>query len=188
MKNLGTVRLETERLVLRKAEENDWEPMFRNWAYDGRVTKYLTWEPYKSAEDVKNGYHKYLMENRDKDDFYNWMIVLKETGEPIGGISVVRLREDIEEVEIGYCIGYPWWHQGIMTEAFGRVIRFFFEEVGVNRISSYHDPRNPNSGAVMKKCGMSYEGTMRQADRNTQGICDASLYAILKEDYFYKTY
>lgn len=54
--------------------------------------------------------------------------------------------------------------------------------IGTKKIESRHDPRNPNSGAVMKKCGMMYEGTLRQADWNNQGICDASYYAILKND------
>lgn len=30
MKNLGTVTLETERLILRKTKSDDAEPMFRN--------------------------------------------------------------------------------------------------------------------------------------------------------------
>lgn len=54
----------------------------------------------------------------------------------------------------------------------------------MNRVESRHDPHNPNSGRVMKKCGMKYEGTMRQADINNQGICDFSEYGILAEDYF----
>jgi ribosomal-protein-alanine N-acetyltransferase len=62
---------------------------------------------------------------------------------------------------IGYCIGRKWWHSGITSEALESVIQFLIEEVGLNRIESRHDPRNPNSGAVMKKCGMKYEGTLR---------------------------
>ena len=62
------------------------------------------------------------------------------------------------------------------------MIDFFFDRVGANRIESRHDPRNPRSGLVMRRCGMTYEGTMRSADRNNQGICDASFYAILKSD------
>ena len=46
------------------------------------------------------------------------------------------------------------------------------------------DPHNPNSGRVMTKCGLKYEGTMRQSDVNNQGICDAAYYAILAEEYF----
>ena len=41
---------------------------------------------------------------------------------------------------------------------------------------------NAASGGVMKRCGMKYEGTMRQVDRNNQGICDLSFYAVLASD------
>lgn len=55
---------------------------------------------------------------------------------------------------IGYCIGRKWWKQGITSEALKAVIDFLFDEVKTNRIEARHDPRNPNSGLVMKKCGM----------------------------------
>jgi RimJ/RimL family protein N-acetyltransferase len=35
----------------------------------------------------------------------------------------------------------------------------------------------------MKKAGMEYEGTLRQNDRNNQGIVDCSMYSILKEEW-----
>ena len=184
MKHLGTRTIETTRLILRKTLDSDYESMFYNWANDARVTKFLTWQPYESPEQLRDTYHKYLLECQEKDDYYDWKIVLKEIGEPIGSIGIMRLREDIEEAEIGYCIGYKWWHKGIMTEAFSAVIKFLFEQVGVNRITATHDKNNPHSGDVMKKCGLQYEGTHRQAGKNTQGICDVVSYAILKKDYF----
>ena len=46
MKNSGTVRMETKRLVLRPYVIEDADAMFRNWANDPQVTKYLTWEPH----------------------------------------------------------------------------------------------------------------------------------------------
>lgn len=100
MNNLGTVTLETERLILRKTRKDDAEPMFRNWANDERVTKYLTWQPYESVEQLKTSYHKYLLDNQDKLNFYDWKIELKEIGEPIGAIGVVQLREDIDAATI----------------------------------------------------------------------------------------
>ena len=184
MKHLGTKTLETERLILRKTVDEDAEYMFNNWANDSRVTKFLTWTPYENVQELRDSYHKFLMENNDKPDFYDWKIVLKSLGQPIGAIDVTRLYEDIEAVEIGYCLGVDWWHQGIMTEAFKAVIQYLFEEVGVNRIAAYHDTNNPHSGDVMRKCGLRYEGTLRQAGKNLQGICDIATYAILKQDYF----
>ena len=85
---------------------------------------------------------------------------------------------------MGYCLGRAFWRRGIMTEAFSEVIRFLFEEVGCLRVDSRHDPRNPHSGDVMKKCGLTYEGTLRQYDENSQGICDAAWYGLLREEYF----
>ena len=114
---------------------------------------------------------------------YQWAIVLEEeSSEPIGDIAVVSHDDITEKVCIGYCIGRRWWHRGITSEALKGVMDFLFDVVGVKRIESYHDPRNPNSGAVMRKCGMKYEGTLRMADWNNQGVCDASYYALLASE------
>ena len=40
-----------------------------------------------------------------------------------------------------------------------------------------------HSGNVMKKCGLVYEGTLRQADYSNKGIVDACIYSILKDDW-----
>jgi len=183
MKHLGTKRIETERLILRPHIVEDAEAMYKNWAHDPEVTKYLTWAVHESADSSRELLEEWVPQYKD-ERYYQWAIALKENeAEPIGGISVVSINDDVGSVHVGYCIGQRWWHQGIMTEALGAVIDFFFNEVGANRIESRHDPNNPHSGDVMKKCGMKYEGTMRQSDRNNQGICDSSWYAILKEDY-----
>ena len=101
-------------------------------------------------------------------------------------MAAVEQNDDTKMVHIGYCIGQKWWRKGIVSEALAEVIRFFFEQVGVNRVESRHDPNNPNSGKVMTKCGLKYEGLMRQADTSNQGIVDAMFYAILAEDYYGK--
>ncbi len=101
-------------------------------------------------------------------------------GHTIGSIAVVNHDDKIGKAEIGYCIGQSWWRQGLTTEALTAVIRFLFDEVNCNRIECRHNPRNAGSGGVMRKCGMQYEGTLRQSDWNNQGMCDASWFAILK--------
>ena len=102
--------------------------------------------------------------------------------EPVGSIAVVSRNEKAKSCEIGYCISRSRWHKGITTEALAEVMRYLFEEVGVLRLESRHDPKNPYSGEVMKKCGMKYEGTLRSSDRNNQGICDVCYYALLKSE------
>ena len=177
----GTVTLETPRLILRRAEISDAEPMFRNWASDREVTKFLTWPAYEQVQTAHERLDCWI-KNYDDPEFYQWMIVPKELGQPIGSISVVHHRNDIAEAEIGYCIGKKWWHKGIMTESLAAVMDYLFDEVGMNRIEAKHDVRNPHSGAVMRKCGMVFEGIARQGDRNNQGICDTATYGILRSD------
>ncbi len=117
-------------------------------------------------------------------NFYHWAIVPGDgKDEPIGTISVVDMNEKLDIVHIGYCIGSRWWGQGIATEALSAIIPFLFDEVGVNRIESQHDPENPGSGKVMAKCGLKYEGTLRQADFSNRGIVDAAMYSLLISEY-----
>lgn len=177
----GTQTIETARLILRRAVREDAEAMFRNWASDPEVTKYLTWPTYEKVETAHQILDLWTSEY-EKPNYYQWMIVLKELGEPIGSISVVRQNDRVEEAEIGYCIGSRWWHRGIVSEALAAVIEYLFTEVGMNRVAARHDPNNPHSGGVMRKCGMKYEGTHRACDRNNQGICDAAQYAILRSE------
>ena len=73
-----------------------------------------------------------------------------------------------------------------MPEAGAAVIRFLFDEVGINRIAAAHDYNNPKSGRVMQKIGMKYEGTMRQAGLNNQGIIDEVWYSVLASEYLGK--
>lgn len=182
MKNSGTQRIETDRLILRRYVIEDADAMYKNWASDSEVTKFLTWQPHSSV-DVSRGIIENWLKEYSDEKYYQWAIVLKDNGnEPIGDISVVHMNEDISMVHIGYCLGRAWWRRGIMSEALKAVTDFMFDTVEVNRVESRHDPMNPNSGKVMQKCGMKYEGTLRSADRNNQGICDACYYALLRSE------
>lgn len=181
MKHRGTTVIETARLLLRRFSMEDAQAMYANWASDSEVTRYLTWPTHPSAE-VSAMVLADWVKAYEQEDCYQWAIVLKTLDEPIGSIAVVRQDERTAMAHIGYCIGRRWWRQGIVTEALQAVMDFLFDEVGFERIEARHDPRNPNSGLVMKKCGMRYEGTMRKADWNNQGICDAVCYALLKAE------
>lgn len=182
MNHLGTVTLETPRLILRKFILSDAECMYKNWTNDHEVARFLTWTTHSSVQDSHDIISSWINQYSSTPT-YQWCIELKETHEPIGTISVVHIREEIESVEIGYCIGKNFWNKGLTSEAFSAIISFLFEQVGVNRIEARHDINNPNSGKVMMRCGLKYEGTRLMADRNNSGICDVALYGLLARDY-----
>lgn len=180
MLSLGTVTLETERLVLRRFNEKDSYNMYTNYASNPNVTKYLSWNIHKSVEESKaliNAWEKEYNNN----DFYQWAIVLKNSDEVIGGISIVNIWKEIEKVEVGYCIGENYWYQGITKEALDKVIEFMFNQVKVKNIIARFDVNNESSGKVMKKCGMKYEGIIKNACKNNRGeFVDCAYYSLEK--------
>ncbi len=183
MNHKGSVIIETKRLILRPFSIEGSKPMFLNWARDLEVTKFLTWPPHADPSVSQAVIESWLLLYKNLDH-YSWAIVLKEIGEPIGSIAAVGKDDDIKMVHMGYALGRKWWNKGYTSEALSALIQFFFEEVGVNRIESSHDPRNINSGKVMIKCGLKYEGTMEQDQISNQGLSDSVRYAILAQDYF----
>lgn len=183
MKHLGTKSIETARLLLRRFHMDDAPAVYQNWGSDPQVSDRLSWALHQNVDDsvaMLNGW----LGHYDNEEYYRWAITLKPETEPIGNITVVRLENDIKMVHIGYYVGSVWWGLGIASEALSALIRFIFEEVGVNRIEARHDVKNPASGKVMEKCGMVREGTKRQAEYVKGVLMDCAEYAILAEDYF----
>ncbi len=182
MEHNGTQTIETERLVLRRLEKRDLSLAYKNWLTDHNVTKYLRWQTYTNIKDAKTVIYNWIKLYKHKE-FYHWVIVPKDINEPIGTISVVEVKEMSKTAHVGYSIGSRWWHKGYVSEALNAIIKYLFLDCEFNRIESMHDVLNVNSGKVMEKCGMTYEGTLRQADYNNRGIIDVKLYALLKEDF-----
>ena len=182
MTHPGTLHLETERLILRRFTESDAPAMFGNWCSDPAVPVYMTWQPHNDVS-VTREYLEGILRGYEREDYYHWAIELKSTGRLVGSIGVGRHNDAARSAAMGYSLGSAWWNHGYMTEALRRVIKYLIEEVGMNRVESFHDARNPGSGRVMQKAGMAYEGTLRQADTNNQGPYDMVCYAILASDY-----
>ena len=177
----GTKTIETDRLILRQARTEDAQAMFDYWCSDEEVTKYLTWPTHENIDITKWVLDSWIA-GYEKTDFYQWTIVLKEVGQPIGTIDVHDLDDTAAKGEIGYCIGKKWWRKGIMSEALDAVLAFMFDEVGMKLLVAHHDTHNPNSGAVMQKCGMKFAGIIPQGGKNNQGICDVCRYTLSAEE------
>lgn len=186
MTHRGTVTLETERLILRRFAINDLESIFRNCWSDLDVWKWTSYDQMNSIDDVltlNNIFTDYWFAKYENPNYYTWAIQLK-SGDVVGRITGKNPNDRVEQIELAYEIGKNWWNKGLMTEAVKAIIDFFFNEVGFRRIWADHAHENPASGHVMKKCGMIYEGTLRQAMVCNAGRFDSVVYSILSDEYF----
>lgn len=106
-------------------------------------------------------------------------VTLRDDGALAGAISLLGIDRRHRRAEMGYWIGKPFWGRGYATEAAAAVIAFGFEALGLHKISATHLVRNPASGRVMQKAGMSYEGTMREHVQKFERFEDLAIYGIL---------
>jgi len=182
LNHCGTVTINTERLILKKIELSDANQMFVNFAGDDRVSRYMSWETFKTVNDVCNWINEWQTEYK-KDETYYWGIYLKSTDEFIGTIYLLTEGSIAEVGSVSYCLGYNWWGNGYMSEVLNAVIDFAFDTVGFNRIEAYHAKSNTQSARVMQKTGMTIEGTLRQRCKTFNGFEDCVYYSILKDEY-----
>ena len=184
MKDVGTVRLETDRLILRRLELGDAEAMFNNWCNDDDVTRHLPWDSHGKIE-VTNEVLNMWLKDYENDHVYRWIVILKDENKAVGTVDVVNKDIDNKVFELGHCYSKETWGKGIATEVFNKVISFLFDEVGVEVITAKHNENNPASGRVMQKANMKYDGTLRSRviDKVTKERVGLVCYSITREEY-----
>jgi len=183
MNHVGTQKLETERLTLRRFTVEDAEGMFYGWANDPESCRFLSWEPHVDVDATRELLTGWAAAYENPET-YNWIIILKGTEKAVGNISVVELHNRHQYAEIGYGIGPKYWNRGLATEALQAVIRFLFETVEVHRIEARHVTGNPASGRVMEKAGMTLEGELRDCYKMKDGtFYNTRIYSILRDEW-----
>ena len=173
--------LRTPRLLLRKLTMRDAPDIFR-YSKDPEVARHVLWDPHRSIGDSR-AYLRYILRRYRAHEPASWGIVHRETGRVIGTIGFMWIQHDNNAAEVGYSLAREFWNHGLMTEALSAVIRYGFDSLGLNRIEAQHETTNPASGAVMRKCHMQREGTLRGRLFNKGKYVDVELYAILKKDF-----
>ncbi len=107
----------------------------------------------------------------------------KSGGPLIGAVELRAMDTTHAHAELSLWIGVGWWGQGLASEAARAVVRYGFEQLGLNRIHAYHMVRNPASGRVLAKIGMKPEGLLRQCVRKWGRFEDVVLMAVLRQDW-----
>ena len=146
--------LQTKRLILRPWSENDAKELYK-YASDPEVGPPAGWPPHTSVENSREIIRTVL------SALETYAVCLKENGKPIGSIGLHRndLAEKDDEYELGYWIGKPFWGQGLIPEASRELLRYAFEDLGMNRIWCGYYDGNEKSRRVQEKLGFVFHHT-----------------------------
>jgi RimJ/RimL family protein N-acetyltransferase len=113
-------------------------------------------KPYTREESAQ--WIERQRERYQADGYGLWLVSLKQGGEPVGQVGLVRQHVDgIAEDEVGYLIARRHWRRGFAAEAAGATRDHAFEVLGRRRLISLIRPVNLPSQAVARKLGMTVE-------------------------------
>ena len=153
MRHMGTVRLETERLALRRLRKDEAQDIFDNWASDDEVARFWSWDAHRDIEETQGLLDGWVGQYED-EKYYHWAIEPKETGKNGGFIYLTDINDEDGTCSVHYLVSRKFWNMGFATEALGRLLDFALNEVGFEKVYSYHHEDNAASGRVMEKAGM----------------------------------
>lgn len=173
--------LRTPRLRLRKLTMRDAQDIYQ-YSRDPEVARHVLWDAHRSIGDSR-AYLRYMLRRYRNREPASWGIEYVDTGRIIGTIGFMWIQEDNNAAEVGYSLAREYWGRGLMTEALRAVLQYGFDHMDLNRIEAQHETTNPASGAVMRKCHMQREGTLRGRLFNKGRYVDVELYAILRRDF-----
>lgn len=179
--HLGSVTLETERLILRKTIKEDINELFYI-ELNPNLRRYLG--IHKVGTSLNDNRNYFDFSKYDNLDFYRWSIVEKDTNKLLGCIYLNVHDEKARSYGIDYFIREDSWNKGYATEASKCVLEFAFNKLNINRIESSGAKSNPGTLKVMEHIGLKYEGVRKDGIFYYYGgIQDLVLYGITKEEY-----
>jgi len=173
--------VKTDRLILRPYTLEDALEL-QGLIGDFAIANTTARVPHPYEDGMAEEYISRRQKSYESGKSIHFAIVNKEKAIFMGGIALTIDKEH-EKAEIGYWVGKPYWNQGYCTEAARTVMKYGFEVLGLNRISSKHFTRNPASGRVMQKIGMKHEGTLNQDFKKWGKFESHECYGILRSEY-----
>lgn len=176
------MQLTTQRLVLREFTHKDLVNLLP-FAEDPGQIKYMSFS-LKDAQECAS-YIEYAVSESLADKRLEYHLVVEDrmTQTFLGSAALMIEKENPSSAELGYWFNQKYWGQGYAAEASKELLRFGFTALKLHRIWAKCHIENTASEGVMKKCGMVYEGTIREHIWLRDHYRTSLLYSILDREF-----
>jgi ribosomal-protein-alanine N-acetyltransferase len=169
--------LESERLLLRRIDENDVKEIFEMRS-DAENMKYIPRPLVKNHEEALE--HLAMIDSGiEKNEAINWGITVKRSSKLLGIIGFYRTKHEHYRSEIGYMLLPEIHGKGTASEAVGIVVEFGFNEMKLHSIEAIIDPENGASEKVLQKNGFVKEGHLKENEFYDGKFIDSVIYSRL---------
>jgi RimJ/RimL family protein N-acetyltransferase len=178
--SVQTPVLQTERLILRPFELDDASKV-QQLAGNRAIADTTLNVPHPYEDGMAEAW---ISTHGAKSNCGELIFAITMTGNgELVGATCLRVDNPFARAELGYWIAEPYWGKGYCSEAATRLLRFAFADLQLNRVHASYLARNPASGRVLQKIGMSKEGVARQHTMKWDRFEDLVLCGILRNEW-----
>ena len=172
------MNLQTPRLHLRPVRPND-APDLLEARGDTQTMRYWDWPPQTSAAEIRAIIEQHAREIESGTTLW-WAVALTPRGAAIGECDLSEIDAHHRRAEIGFLFRRAVWGQGYARESAARVMRYAFEDLGLERLSARAHAGNTASVRLLETLGFAYEGTLKAHVRRDGERRDCVLYGLNK--------
>jgi len=146
---------ETERTTVREFVSRDLEDLFRLDG-DPDVMRFIGDGRTQGYEQTRQNLASIIAQYAASSGYGTWAVNEKAGGKFIGWVCLKNL-DNTEEIEIGYRLLKEFWKVGLATEVAREILRYGFEDLGLERIVAVANPENAASQKVLARIGLGFE-------------------------------
>ncbi len=150
-----------KKVRLRGVEPEDWEHLY-SWSADSELDQLTDSIPFPPGKE----YFKKRMANlaakssRESDEYL--LVIENLEGEVVGTINSHSCQRRHGTFSYGLGIRRKHWRKGYATEAIWLLLRYFFLELGYQKVNSGVFSFNEGSLALHRSLGFKEEGRLRR--------------------------
>lgn len=175
-----TIRIETDRILLRPFAAGDAEAVAREVAR-WEIARMTTRIPHPYPQGGAAAWIARHAGARSAGEEHTFAILRRGDDRPVGAISL--RRQEPGNFELGYWLAPDCWGRGLATEAAKAMVVYGFEKLDAEALNSGHFADNPASGRVLEKAGFRANGIARQWSEARREFVDANRFLLTRESW-----
>lgn len=176
---MDNITIESERLLFQRLSLEHVSTDYLNWLNDPEVNKFLEVTSGNTLESLES-----FVKSSYSDEIYFWAILVKATNKHIGNIKIDPIDFKLNSGEYGIMMGdRSQWGQGYAKEASRRIIRYCFNQLGLEKITLGVVASNLTAVKLYENLGFVLEKVIKESGTYDGKLCNSFRMVLKIEDF-----